>query len=337
MELTNVALAILVGAVVSTAWPGTASAEESAEPLTVAEQAVAHCRPTVDHAAEFFDDLPIDEDEVVQCEVWTVLNATQVDLDVLACLAGAGDAQVWVACLPDDEPTVPWRRELAATLSENRYGILDEDRAELDRQIAENAGVLGALADSSELDGIFGSSGLDADLVGGIGGLIGAKGTQIGSGGLGSRGSGLGGGGTAEGLGGLGTRGRGSGTGYGSGDGNFGDGSGEGVTTVGGDPIILGALSKEAIDGVIRRHVNQLRYCYQRELTKDPNIAGKVVVKFTIAADGSVSAASIKSTTMNNESVESCVSGRFMRMVFPEPRGGGIVIVSYPLIFTNGS
>jgi len=42
-----------------------------------------------------------------------------------------------------------------------------------------------------------------------IGKVIGAKGQQVGSGGLGSRGSGLGGGGTAEGPGGLGTRGSG--------------------------------------------------------------------------------------------------------------------------------
>jgi len=54
-------------------------------------------------------------------------------------------------------------------------------------------------------------------------GLIGTKGTQTGSGGLGSSGSGLGGGGTPEGLGGLGTKGRGTGvSGYGSGSGSFG-------------------------------------------------------------------------------------------------------------------
>ena len=61
------------------------------------------------------------------------------------------------------------------------------------------------------------------DTSGGVGGLIGAKGTQIGTGGLGSRGSGLGGGGTAIGLGGLGTKGVGHGySGYGAGGGAFG-------------------------------------------------------------------------------------------------------------------
>jgi hypothetical protein len=82
--------------------------------------------------------------------------------------------------------------------------------------------------------------------------------------------------------------------------------------------------------------MNQIRYCYQRELTKNPALGGKIVIKFTIAKDGTVSAASPKSTTMNNSTVETCIVGRFMRMQFPEPKGGGIVIVSYPFIFSPG-
>ncbi len=210
-------------------------------------------------------------------------------------------------------------------------------KKELDRQIAENAGVLGALRDAGALDGMFGSAGLDSALEGGIGGLIGAKGTQVGSGGLGSRGGGLGGGGSAEGLGGLGTKGIGSGkSGYGTGGGNFGAKGEGGIGRVGGDPIILGSLDRALIDEVIKRNMNQIRYCYQRELTKKPSLAGKIVIRFTIAKDGSVSAASTKTTSMKNSAVESCIVGRFMRMQFPQPKGGGIVIVSYPFIFSPG-
>jgi hypothetical protein len=210
-------------------------------------------------------------------------------------------------------------------------------KQQLDREVAENAGVLGALREGAELDGVFGSSNLNADLAGGIGGLIGAKGTQMGSGGLGSRGSGLGGGGTADGIGGLGTKGRGSGkSGYGSGGGNFGAKGEGGIGKIGGDPIILGALDKSLIDAVIKRHMNQIRYCYQRELTKNPNLGGKIVVKFVIAKDGSVSKASTKSSTMANKAVEGCINSRFQRFTFPEPKGGGIVIVSYPFIFQPG-
>lgn len=207
-------------------------------------------------------------------------------------------------------------------------------KQQLDKEIAENAGLLGALRDDSALDGVLGNTGLNADAMNGIGGLIGSKGTQIGSGGLGARGSGLGGGGTAEGLGGLGTKGRGSGaSGYGKGGGEFGAKGEGGIGTVGGDAIILGALDKSLIDAVIKRNMAQIRYCYQRELTKNPSLGGKITVKFVIAKDGTVSSATTKASTMNNPAVESCINGRFMRFQFPEPKGGGIVIVSYPFIF----
>ena len=40
---------------------------------------------------------------------------------------------------------------------------------------------------------------------------------------------------------------------------------------------------------------------------------------------------------MNSEAVESCLCGRFLRFVFPEPEGGGIVVVTYPFVFTGDS
>lgn len=224
-----------------------------------------------------------------------------------------------------------------AKMEKAKGNKVEMNRQQLDKEIAENAGVLGALRDGAELDSVFGSSALSSDINAGIGGLIGARGVQFGSGGLGSRGSGLGGGGTADGLGGLGTKGRGSGaSGYGSGGGHFGA-KGEGnIGTIGGEAIILGALDKSLIDAVIRRNLNQIRYCYQRELTKNPALTGKVVIKFVIAKDGTVSSSSTKSSSMNNKAVEDCINGRFMRFQFPQPKGGGIVIVSYPFIFSPG-
>jgi Ca-activated chloride channel family protein len=150
-------------------------------------------------------------------------------------------------------------------------------------------------------------------------------------GGLGFGGGGFGGGG----LGSLGTRGLGSGSsGYGTGGGTFGAKGEGGLGAVGGDPIILGSLDRSVIDQVVKRNLNALRYCYQRELTKDPTLGGAVVVKFTIAADGTVSQAAIKSSTLGSPAVESCLVGRFLRAQFPAPAGGGTVVVSYPLVFS---
>ncbi|MFT4976932.1 MAG: hypothetical protein ACI8S6_002837, partial [Myxococcota bacterium] len=186
---------------------------------------------------------------------------------------------------------------------------MDQER---DREIASSAGVLGALSDNGDLDNIFNSSALSGAVTGGIGGLLGAKGDQMGTNGLSSRGGGIGGGGRRAGLGGLGTNGRGSG------DGTYGEVDGgrkpDGQIFSPSPPIILGSLDKSLIERVIKQHMAQFRYCYQRELNKSPDLGGKIVAKFVIAGDGSVSRATVKSSTMGSPAVESCVTRRFMQL-----------------------
>lgn len=108
-------------------------------------------------------------------------------------------------------------------------------------------------------------------------------------------------------------------------------------TASGGEPVVLGELSPDVISAVLKRNMNQVRYCYQRELTKDPDLGGEIVVKFVIASDGTVSQSTIQSTTMHNDAVESCINARILRMQFPEPKGGGIVIVTHPFTFFDAS
>ncbi len=207
-------------------------------------------------------------------------------------------------------------------------------KRQLDREIAEDAGVLGALADAGALGGVF-DQGLSGDLTAGIGGLHGAVGVQLGTG-LGLRGTGPGGGGNEIGsFSGTGTRGRGDGSvGDFEGGGDLGPRQ-EGMLRRSSEPIIIGGLDKSLIDAVVKRHMNQVRYCYQRALTADPGLSGKVTVQFVIARDGGVSKAKIKSSSLGSAAVESCMTDRFLRMRFPQPRGG-IVIVSYPFMFSPG-
>jgi hypothetical protein len=210
-----------------------------------------------------------------------------------------------------------------------------------DKEAAEDAGLLGALNDPNNML----SAGLDPSLSSGIGGLIGAHGTQMGAGGLGMRGGGVGGGGTASGLGGLGSRGTGlGGSGSGSGGGYFGEGGGDlsakkttrAPSAGTGDAIVMGSLDKSLIDKVVKSKMSTIKYCYSRELTKNPNLAGKVTIKFTIAGDGKVSAASVATSDLGSSAAESCIVKAFYTMQFPEPKGGGIVVVKYPFIFSGG-
>ncbi len=91
--------------------------------------------------------------------------------------------------------------------------------------------------------------------------------------------------------------------------------------------IVLGALDLEEILTVILRHDSQIRYCFERERNKDPDLAGEAVVEFTIAADGSVSEAQVESTTLASPLVAECCASRIARLLFGEVPGGGIVIV----------
>ena len=100
-------------------------------------------------------------------------------------------------------------------------------------------------------------------------------------------------------------------------------------------PVVsMGSLDKSLIQSVIKNNFNQIRYCYHKELAKNPSLTGKVNVQFTIASNGSVSNATIKESTFGEKGtmVESCLTTRFTRFTFPKP-DSGIVIVNYPLVF----
>ena len=103
-----------------------------------------------------------------------------------------------------------------------------------------------------------------------------------------------------------------------------------------GKPIITGSLDAETIRRVIRRRRNEYRSCFDEGRAKDRGLQGKVIIRFTIAGNGSVIAASVAESTLGSAPVEECLTSKIRRWVFPAPRGGGIVIVNYPFAFEPG-
>lgn len=184
---------------------------------------------------------------------------------------------------------------------------------------------------------IFGKAGLGGELKSAMGNMFGAKaGDAGGFGGMGLRGSGGGGGGTGDsiGIGGIGTKGRGGGSGsYGTGVGTLGGKQSVDVGITSSDPEVMGSLDKELIRQVIQRNRGQIRYCYESLLNRFPKLGGKVSVKFIISATGAVATSNVAQSTAGNSDLETCVAGRVRTWKFPEPKGGGSVIVTYPFIF----
>jgi hypothetical protein len=208
---------------------------------------------------------------------------------------------------------------------------------------AQKAGVLGILkgTQGSILSSIFGrDSALGNEAQDVLGGLLGTEvGEAYGVGGLGLVGTGRGGGGTGEGtigLGNLGTIGKGggggSGSGYGRGAGGLGGRRATAPDVVPGTAEVRGSLDKEIIRRIIRRHLNEVKFCYERELVKNAGLSGRVMIQFTISGTGAVVASAVQSSTMNNPTVEMCIAQSVRRWEFPKPQGGGIVVVTYPFV-----
>jgi TonB family protein len=104
-----------------------------------------------------------------------------------------------------------------------------------------------------------------------------------------------------------------------------------------GQAQVRGSLDKEIIRRVIRLHMNEVKYCYEMELTRKSGLEGRVTVRFVVAALGQVLSSVVQSSTLNNPRVEKCVADAVHRWEFPKPVGGGIVIVSYPFNFVSAS
>ena len=95
-----------------------------------------------------------------------------------------------------------------------------------------------------------------------------------------------------------------------------------------------GGLSAETIRRVVRRHRNEVRYCYSQALQTRPDLEGRIGMRFLISSSGAVQTAFVSNSTLQNQSTERCVTDAVRRWVFPAPEDGGLVSVNYPFVFT---
>jgi hypothetical protein len=271
----------------------------------------------------------------------------------------------WSALAEDDPPPPPPDDDAAGgtgtalALDEGKMGKRDSDRVpgqykmqknQVDPQLAREqaieqaraAGILGSSAITqggafASLTGTGDISALDdSDIYGGL------LGNELGdlNGGFGYGRSGFGPGGGGTGWGGtIGTgrygvigHGAGTGTGYGVGGGRGGMRGRPGAvpTTSIGQPAANGDLDKAIIRRYIKRNIQKITYCYEKQLLVTPQLAGTVRVQFFIAHSGHVTSA--EATGMNRE-VASCLASVIKAIEFPQPKGGGGVQVNYPFTF----
>jgi len=239
---------------------------------------------------------------------------------------------------PDDGGQVA-SAAAARTEGHSPTGQPERDGARADPQLARqqaidqarNAGILGTadLVQGGAFASLTGtgdiSSGFDDANI--YGGLLGNEADEMNGGfGFGRSGFGPGGGGTGWGT--IGTIGHGSGTGTGRVRGYGRTGS---VPTVSiGQPNAQGDLDKAIIRRYIKRNIQKISYCYEKQLLANSKLAGTVATQFFIAPSGHVASATASGV---DPDVATCVADVIKAIEFPKPKGGGGVQVNYPFTF----
>lgn len=101
-------------------------------------------------------------------------------------------------------------------------------------------------------------------------------------------------------------------------------------------PSVRGALARSAASRVIRGNLQDIRFCYDQGLQRNPTLEGVVTIGFEINASGRASNVFVLGSTVADASVGRCIARATRGWRFPSPRDGGEVKVTYPVLLEPG-
>lgn len=98
-------------------------------------------------------------------------------------------------------------------------------------------------------------------------------------------------------------------------------------------PVVIGGIANADVEAGVMARKDQIVACFETQRAQDPTLSGKVLIKFSIDAEGKVSRAATRSTSLRNDVVENCVNAEVVKAVFPKLQSGRFAIVQYPFVF----
>ena len=101
----------------------------------------------------------------------------------------------------------------------------------------------------------------------------------------------------------------------------------------GGDIGGAGEFDSGTVQRQIKQRLKSITRCYESELRKNPSLAGKVEVTFTIQERGNVTDARATQNTTGSSAVADCVTRTISRFRFNPGPDGGSVTFRYPFVF----
>jgi hypothetical protein len=96
------------------------------------------------------------------------------------------------------------------------------------------------------------------------------------------------------------------------------------------------SIDKDIIRRVILEHRWATDCCYELGLQRDPNLDGRLSIRFVIEADGSIGEIEVVDDTLEDPIVGHCVVEVGKRLWRWPPRpGGGTITIHYPFLFSR--
>jgi hypothetical protein len=99
---------------------------------------------------------------------------------------------------------------------------------------------------------------------------------------------------------------------------------------------VNGHLRPEVIQRIVRQNFGRFRFCYEGGIRNNPNLQGRVAVKFIVARSGAVGMSADGGSDLPDPSVVQCVVRAFAELSFPPPEAGMVTVV-YPIVFSPGN
>ncbi len=95
-----------------------------------------------------------------------------------------------------------------------------------------------------------------------------------------------------------------------------------------------GQLDIEQLRREMKNRVGALRSCYERALRRNPQLSGKLLLRFTIVPAGSITGVQLESDSLDDPDMSNCVRRLVLSWRFPAPQGGPMD-VAFPFVFQS--
>jgi TonB family protein len=98
-----------------------------------------------------------------------------------------------------------------------------------------------------------------------------------------------------------------------------------------------GEFDANLVVQTIKTRLRAIQMCYEQQLRRNPTLAGKVTIEFTIQPRGNVTDVHVKDNTTGDAAVGTCVANTVSLFRFNPGPEGGSVTYSYPFVFAPQS